>query len=262
MMYQRKYYLIKIQYLGFRFHGWQKQPEVNTVQRMVDRTLAYVLGHKKFKTLAAGRTDAKVSANEAFIELFLDEKALVLDEFLPLFNLNLPQDIKALSIEETHDKFNIIQQPKLKEYLYLFSFGVKNHPFSAPFMVNFTEELDISLMQKAAKLFEGEHNFKNYTYKPTLTTNTFGSIEVCEIVQNTIYTANFFPKNSYLLRVIGEGFKRNQIRIMMAKLISLGRGEFGLDFIRESLINPEKEVGITHIAPASGLILHSVSFKA
>ena len=259
-MNKRKFYIIKIQYLGFRFHGWQKQPDVNTVQRMVDRTLAYVLGHKKFKTLAAGRTDAKVSANEAFIELFLDEEALVLDDFLLLFNLNLPQDIKAISIEETDDKFNIIQTPKLKEYLYLFSFGEKKHPFSAPFMVNFPEELDVELMKQGAKLFEGKHNFRNYTYKPTPTTDTFGEIKVCEIVKNDVYTANFFPEKSYLLRVVGEGFKRNQIRIMMAKLISLGKGEFGIDFIKESLSNPEKNVGITHIAPASGLILHSVNF--
>lgn len=260
-MHKREYYIIKVQYLGFRFHGWQKQPDVNTVQRMIDRTLAYVLGHKKFKTLAAGRTDAKVSANEAFFELFLDDKPLNLDEFLPLFNLNLPQDIKVLSIEETDEKFNIIQHPKLKEYIYLFSCGEKNHPFSAPFMVNIPEVLDIDLMKEGAKLFEGKHNFRNYTYKPTPTTDTIGEIEKCEIVSNTLYTANFFPENSYLLRVVGEGFKRNQIRIMMAKLISLGRGEFDLEFIKESLENSNKDVGITHIAPASGLILHSVTIK-
>ena len=64
MSFKRSYYIIEIQYLGFRFHGWQKQPEVNTVQRMIERTLSYVLEHKKFKTLAAGRTDAKVSVNQ------------------------------------------------------------------------------------------------------------------------------------------------------------------------------------------------------
>ena len=53
MQRKRYYYIIAIQYLGFRFHGWQKQPEVNTVQRMVERTLSYVLEHKKFKVLEA-----------------------------------------------------------------------------------------------------------------------------------------------------------------------------------------------------------------
>jgi len=258
---QRKYYIIKIQYLGFRFHGWQKQPEVNTVQRMVDRTLAYILGHKKFKTLAAGRTDAKVSVNETYIELFLDEGILDLEEFMPLFNLNLPQDIKALSIEETNAKFNIIQHAKQKEYLYIFSFGEKIHPFAAPFMVSFPENLDIIIMQEAAGLFEGTHNFRNYTYKPTPTTNTIGTITKCELIENSLYEANFFPKKSYVLRVVGEGFKRNQIRIMMARLVQLGKGEYDLDLLKKSLSTPEEILPITYIAPASGLILQSVDFK-
>lgn len=258
---QRKYYIIKIQYLGFRFHGWQKQPEVNTVQRMMDRTLAYVLGHKKFKTLAAGRTDAKVSVNETYIELFLDEGYLDFDEFMPLFNLNLPQDIKALSIEETNDKFNIIQHAKQKEYLYIFTFGEKIHPFAAPFMVAFPEVLNILVMQQAAKLFEGTHDFRNYTYKPTPTTHTIGTITTCELIENKKYEANFFPKKSYLLRVVGEGFKRNQIRIMMARLMELGKGDIDLETIKKSLSQPKEVLPITYIAPASGLILQSVDFK-
>jgi len=258
---QRKFYIIKIQYLGFRFHGWQKQPEVNTVQRMVDRTLAYVLEHKKFKTLAAGRTDAKVSVNETYIELFLDEGTLDLEEFMPLFNLNLPQDIKALGIEETNAKFNIIQHTKQKEYLYIFTFGKKIHPFAAPFMVAFPDVLDITLMQEAAKLFEGTHDFRNYTYKPTPTTITIGTINTCELIENSMYTANFFPEKSYMLRVVGEGFKRNQIRIMMARIMQLGKGEVDLECLRKSLAEPDELFPITYIAPASGLILQSVDFK-
>ena len=258
---QRKFYIIKIQYLGFRFHGWQKQPDVNTVQRMVDRTLAYILDHKKFKTLAAGRTDAKVSVNETYIELFLDEGSLNLEEFLPLFNLNLPQDIRVLSMEETDAKFNIIQNAKRKEYLYVFTFGEKIHPFAAPFMVAFPDQLDIILMQKAATLFEGTHDFRNYAYKPTPTTVTVGTINTCELIENTMYTANFFPEKSYILRVVGEGFKRNQIRIMMARIMQLGKGEVDLESLKKSLTEPDELFPITYIAPASGLILQSVDFK-
>jgi len=255
---QRQFYIVEVQYLGFRFHGWQKQPNVKTVQLMIERTLAYVLQHKKFKILAAGRTDAKVSVNQSYFELFLDEGTLDIPEFLPLFNLNLPQDIKVLSIVKTDAKFNIIQHPKVKEYLYLFTFGEKIHPFAAPFMVSFPENLDIVLMQEAATLFEGKHNFRNYIYKPTETTQTVGEITTCEIVENTIYTANFFPKKSYVLRVNGAGFKRNQIRLIMAKLVQLGKGECTIENIKTSLNHPEIIIPITYIAPASGLILHKV----
>ena len=258
---QRRYYIIKIQYLGFRFHGWQKQPGVKTVQLMIERTLSYVLGHKKFKILASGRTDAKVSVNQTYIELFLDEGELEFETFMPEFNLNLPQDIRALGIEETDANFNIIQHAKSKEYVYLFSYGEGNHPFASALMVNFPQHLDIELMQRAARLFEGTHDFVNYTYKPKPNTNTIGSIATCEIVPNTLYTANFFPEESYLLRVVGEGFKRNQIRLMMARLIQLGKGEVSFETIVDSLEKPEEIIPITYIAPASGLILNKVELK-
>lgn len=262
MRHPRSFYIIAVQYLGFRFHGWQKQPDVNTVQRMVDRTLAYVFQHKKFKTLAASRTDAKVSANKAYFELFLDEQPIEdLDEFIKVFNKNLPQDIKASTITVTDEQFNIIQHPKIKEYVYIFSYGNKNHPFAAPFMVNFENDLDIKLMQKAAKLFEGTHDFRNYCYKPTSTTVTKGNIITCEIIENELYSANFFPEESYLLRVIGEGFKRNQIRLIMARLVQLGRQEYSFSEIQSSVNYPEIEFPITYIAPPSGLILHDVKLK-
>ena len=99
-MFQKKfYYLVKVQFLGYRFHGWQKQPKTKTVHLMIDRTLNYILGEQSFKTLGAGRTDAMVSANEAAFELFLDLKPIEnISEFLILFNQNLPQDIRILSI--------------------------------------------------------------------------------------------------------------------------------------------------------------------
>ena len=256
----RYYYLIKLQFLGFRFHGWQKQPDVITVERMVERTLAYVLDRKKIKLIAAGRTDSKVSVNQAYVELFIDEKPLELAEFLPLFNDNLPPDIRALEISETDKNFNIIQHPKVKEYLYFFAFGEKFHPFCAPFMVFFKENLDIELMKKGARLFEGEHDFRSYTFKPTEHTITQGKIEHCSLEENKIYTANFFPEKSYVLKVRGEGFKRHQIRLMMGALFDLGSGKITLDFIKKTL-DASNNIKLEHIAQPSGLILNSVELK-
>ncbi len=262
MFRKRFYYLIQLQYLGFRYHGWQKQPKVNTLQRMVERTISYVLDSNDFKILAAGRTDAKVSANQAYIELFVDHNPLDLDVFYPLFNQNLPQDIRAICIEETDEHFNIIQSPKIKEYLYLFSFGDKFHPFCAPFMYNVTEELNITLMQEAAKLFEGKHNFRSYCHRPSEKTILEGEITHCEIKTNDVYTANFFPEQSYLLQVKGEGFKRNQIRLMMGALVDLGKGKIDIDFIKQTLNPNAEEIVLEHIVPGSGLILNSVELKS
>src|SRR5699024_11644503 len=94
----RYYYLIKLQYLGFRYHGWQKQPGLKTVERMVERTIAFVLQRKNFKVLAAGRTDAQVSVQQTCVELFVEDSPLDPESFFPLLNQNLPQDIRALEL--------------------------------------------------------------------------------------------------------------------------------------------------------------------
>ncbi|SDB38491.1 tRNA pseudouridine38-40 synthase [Flavobacteriaceae bacterium MAR_2010_188] len=254
------FYLVKIQFLGYRFHGWQKQPKLKTIHRMVDRTLKYVLGENTFKSLGAGRTDAMVSAESAAFELFLQEPITDIEAFLKDFNINLPQDIRALSVEEVAQDFNIIQNSKQKEYHYLFAYGDKFHPFCAPIMTTFLDDLDIKSMQKGARLFEGRHNFKAYCYKSSEKNKTFRTIEKSELIENSVYTANFFPEKSYLLKLKSSGFGRNQIRLMMGTLVELGRGDRDLNSIRESL-EEGYETSMVYIAPASGLILHSIDFN-
>lgn len=258
---KRYYYLLKIQYLGYRFHGWQKQPDVKTVHLMIDRTLKFILPEIRFKTLGAGRTDSMVSANEAALELFIYNNPIEdFDAFLELFNHNLPQDIRALSIVEVDKVFNIIQDTKLKEYHYVFSEGQKNHPFCAPIMTTILEPLNIELMKEGAKLFEGLHNFRTYCYRATDKGEYVRTIKSSIIVDNDLYTASFFPEKSYVFKVKGKGFMRNQIRLMFGVLIKLGRGEVTLEFIENTLKQDSTEV-MDYIAPASGLILHAINFE-
>ncbi|CAH8285964.1 tRNA pseudouridine synthase A [Mariniflexile fucanivorans] len=257
---KKYFYVFTIQYLGYRFHGWQKQPNVKTVHLMVDRTLNFILEGKTFKSLSSGRTDAMVSAECAAFELFLEEPLEDQDAFLELFNHNLPQDIRALTIKEVDAKFNIINHSKIKEYLYLFAFGEKCHPFCAPIMTTILDDLDIDIMKQGAKLFEGEHYFKSYCFKPTETGIYNREIITCELVENTIYSANYFPKKTYILRVRGKGFMRNQIRLMMGTLIDLGKGKLTLQTIRQSL-EQDCFIKMEYIAPASGLILNSIEFS-
>jgi len=256
---KKYYYVITLQYLGYRFHGWQKQPNVKTLHLMVDRTLNYIFEGKRFKTLASGRTDAMVSAQETAMALFVFEPIIDFTSFLSLFNYNLPQDIRALHMREVDKNFNIIQHSKVKEYLYLFAFGKKYHPFCAPLMTTILDPLNIELMKVGAKVFEGKHNFKAYCFRATNEGIYDREILSCEIVDNTLFTANFFPPQSYILRVKGKGFMRNQIRLMMGTLIDLGKGKITIQNIERSL--KENTSRMEYIAPASGLILNSIKFE-
>lgn len=257
---KRFYYLIRIQYLGFRYSGWQKQPNRLTIEGMLTKTLKYILPDIKFKLLASGRTDAKVSALDGVFELFVDNHELEdLDLFLTLFNKNLPADIKVTTIKTTTSDFNIIQHSKSKEYIYLFSFGEKNHPFCAPFLANIVAPLDIDKMLVVAELFTGTHDFSAYTARLQPNTKVMRKVDSCVITKNELIGASFFPENSYALTIKGEGFMRYQIRMIMGALIQIGKGELRKQDIIESL-KPNNEVKLTSVAPGSGLILNHVDF--
>lgn len=261
MQKKRFYYIVRVQYLGFRFSGWQKQPGQRTIEGMLNKTLKFILPDTSFKILGAGRTDAKVSSLDGAFELFLQEKELPeLSGFIILFNENLPSDIRVLDIIPTTQEFNIIQSSKIKEYRYLFSYGSKNHPFCAPFLTNILQDLDIKRMQEAAGLFVGEHNFSSYTARLQENAQVVRTLIQCEIVPNTLLQANFFPEESYALVVKGAGFMRYQIRMMMGALFQVGKGELSLETISASL-HPNSTILLTTVAPGSGLLLNKLSFE-
>jgi len=250
-------YIVFIEFLGFRFSGWQKQTNAKTLHDMVDKTLSFVFLDKPYKTVGVGRTDAKVSANRYCFQLFTNE-AIIDKEFLISLNSNFSPDFRATTVRKVTTKFAIINAPKVKEYHYYFSFGEKNHPFAAPFLVNIPENLNVDMMMVGAKLFEGERYFHKYCTKPSANTVFKRTIDSCEIVVNNILIANFFPETSYILKVKGKGFLRYQIRLMMAALVDLGKGDITLDFIEKSLLEDNDRKYLRNIAPASGLQLYNI----
>ncbi len=227
---------------------------------MVDKTLSFTVLKQDFKTIGVGRTDAKVSANCYYFQLFTH---LILDEnvFLESLNSNFPADFRAISMQKIDTSFNIIGAEKVKEYHYYFSFGTKNNPYAAPFIVNVNDDLHIELMQKAAQLFSGEHYFHKYCTKPSENTIFKRTVDSCEIVVNDILVANFFPEKSYILKVKGKGFLRYQIRLMMATLFEVGKGNLDLQFIESSLKEDNDRKSLRNIAPSSGLQLYDVDLQ-
>ena len=258
---KKYYYLVRLSYLGFRFNGWQKQPGFKTVESMLTKTLQFILGPQEFKILGAGRTDARVSSLAGAFELFLMDNPLEdIAAFQSLFNQNLPADIKILEVAQVNEKFNIIHSVKEKTYCYLFSFGEKNHPFCASIMANYPEELDIELMKKGALLFQGTHDFKNFTVKnDKKNSQTLRTIDCCEIKKNVDFSASFFPKTSYVLEVRGKGFLRYQIRLIMGALVHLGSGKISILDL-EKLLNNELDGFIPYVASGSGLHLKDILF--
>jgi tRNA pseudouridine38-40 synthase len=254
-------YVVWIQYLGFRYSGWQKQPGQKTLEGMIRKTIRFIRPEMSFKILGAGRTDAKVSALKMAFQLFSKDGPIEnIPVFLDNLNNNLPSDIRALEMFSAQEDFNIIQDAKIKEYQYLFSFGAKNHPFCAPFMANFPHPLDLSKMKEAAGLFKGTHSFHNFTARIQPNTKVSRTVEECVIKENSEITASFFPEESYVLHVKGSGFMRYQIRMMMGALVLVGKGDMEESTLQRALLANEK-ITLPFIAPGSGLSLRNIEFK-
>ncbi|MDW3191228.1 MAG: tRNA pseudouridine(38-40) synthase TruA [Cytophagales bacterium] len=252
------FYLVRIEFLGFRYHGWQKQEGLKTIHQMVDKTLKFVLGTTPFRSLGCGRTDAKVSAEDYAFELFTTQ-SLIPEQLVHRLNANLPADIRARSAKEVDAQFNIIQSAKTKTYHYHFCFGEKPHPFSAPLVQHFGKKLDIDSMILAAKQLEGEHDFTTFTSKPGEETQLKRLLKKAIIVENETGDPYMPVANHYIFQATAPGFLRYQVRLMMGALIEIGRGLLTIEELK-ALLSGEKTGQIKTVAPGSGLRLHRVGF--
>lgn len=227
---------------------------------MIDKTMEFVLGHTDFKTLGCGRTDAKVSADDYYVELFVNQK-LDSKQFKEEVNRNLPPDIRVKSVQKVAPSFNIIQDVASKEYHYYFSSGEKAHPFNAPFMWTSIDTLDIAKMKEAAALFEGVHDFGWYAVQPSENTVLEREITCARIEESSKSFGYFRPEELSVFKVKSKGFMKYQVRMMMGALIDVGLGNMSLEEFRLTLTQKEANGQKKRIAPSSGLVLHQVVFN-
>lgn len=251
-------YLFRIQYLGLRYHGWQVQKGVKTIQGTLEKTFRYVLQHENFKILGSSRTDTGVSCLNGAFELFLPNKVEPNSLVDPL-NDFLPADIRIIEGFQSSYDFNVIQDVTNKSYGYYFSFGKKPHPMFAGSVAYAGKSLDLDIMNEGAALFKGTHDFRRFCSQGKNTNDFIRNITYSQIDEPPKDFA-FLPENNVMVyRVIGNGFLMHQVRRMAASLISLGKGELTLDDIKEALDSPVKSP-LSAKAPANGLILEKVSF--
>lgn len=249
-----KRFLIRLQFLGLRYHGVQKQVNHQTIQGRLEQVLRTAFVEEDVKTRFSSRTDAMVSAEETYCLLMFNNPKS--KEVVESALTKLPPDILVLDSRAVEESFTLLKKTKVKTYRYFFSHNqAKPHVFAAPFMTILNEELDIELMKEGAKLFLGTHSFENYCYKPKEGTLFTRTIDSAKVVENTFLTANFFPSQSFVFEVASAGFMRGQVRLMMGSLFRLGKKEISLSELRSSLKTVDPSF-VKWMVPSPGLILH------
>jgi tRNA pseudouridine38-40 synthase len=252
-------YLFHVQYLGLRYAGWQKQEGVRTIQGTLERSFRYLLGQERFKILAAGRTDAGVSANRAAFELF-SQIPINLDSICDQANQNLPTDIRLLEVQEIGRDFNIIHDVAWKEYRYNLAFGEKFHPFAGGYLGYFAGNPDIELIQGGLALLKGIHDFRRFCSVDKISDNYDRTILETSLSRHPQAGLGYIPEKSYTMGFKGKGFLRYQVRIMVGALIDLGMGKLSLAEFEEAL-SGQGSGAIAIQAPAHGLVLEDIVFS-
>lgn len=236
-----------VSYDGSFFHGWAKQPNNVTVQQTIEEALHKLL-HKKITIYGSGRTDAYVHAINQVFSFSYDGQLMESNNFIVAINNLLPKTIRIKSIEKVNDKFNARFNAKSKTYTYIVNQG-EYSIFQNNYFYNYNKKIKISKVKKAAKLLIGKHNFLSFS------TST---------LEDTIRTINFIKiykkKERVFFVVNGNGFLRNQVRMIVGSLLDFNEDKKTLDDFQSLLKNPHKGACITK-APGCGLYLFEVQYK-
>ena len=240
--------MLKIQYDGREFFGYQKQKGKRTVQEELENALLKLTG-QKIEVFASGRTDRGVHALDQAIHF--DLKELIPAKKLPVaLNNLLPNDISVKSARYVKDDFNVRFDIKSKTYLYqVYNAQIKNAILADRWVfVNF--DLNVDKMIEASKLLIGKHNFKGFCCGDTKVTN----------FEREIYSIDIKKRGKFLtFEVTGNGFLYNMVRIIVGTLIDVGRGNLKNEDILKALQNGKRSFA-GRTMPPEGLYLKKTNY--
>ncbi|MFW6160699.1 MAG: tRNA pseudouridine(38-40) synthase TruA [Acidobacteriota bacterium] len=241
-----KNHKIVVAYDGFDFHGWQRQPDRETIQGAIENTLAGIAG-KRVPIIGSGRTDAGVHAAGQVVS-FNADLTLDIATLLRALNAGLPWSIRILSVHEVPLEFQARKSALSKVYQY----RIFNQSNISPFLLRYTLfhpfPLDVEAMKEAALLFQRQADFSAFSSNKHL--NPLRWIKRSRVRQKG---------NEIIYTVEADGFLRYMVRTMAGALLEIGKGKLRSEMIEELFQKKKRSLKIP-TAPAHGLCLLKVNY--
>ena len=205
---------LRLKYDGSAYHGWQVQKEDVTVAETLEKALSEVYG-EDIRVIGCGRTDAGVHALR-YCANFRTEGNIPVEKIPLAVNARLPDDIAVVAAVEADDNFNAIGSCIKKEYIYKILNSKIRDPFLADRVCFWPQRLDFDLMRKAAKQFEGTHDFKAVRSVGTETKTTVRTVYSCTCEkEGDIITVS----------VCADGFLYNMCRAIVGTMVYASYGK-------------------------------------
>ncbi len=238
--------------------GWQVQPDEAgvTVQGELNKALRVISKSERVKSMGAGRTDAGVHALGQVAKVEIELK-IAPENLLKALNVNLPNDIRIVSCELSNEDFFPTVHAKSKEYHYRFTCNRTFTAFQNDLIHNYPFELDIEKMREACKVLIGTHDFSNFYCEGTEVSHNIREIFECEILE--IPQGEWMLPPHYVFRIVGNGFLKQMVRLLVGAVWNIGRGKITLEDLRLAL-GPNKVQRLGPVAPPEGLYMVRVIY--
>ncbi len=240
-------YFIELSYNGTAFHGWQIQPNANSVQETIEKALSLLL-RETIQIVGAGRTDTGVHA-KFMIAHFDTDVTFSTDNLQYKLNSLLKAPIAIYSIynvkEDAHARFSA--EKRAYEYRVI----TRKNPFEINSAYLVKQLIDIDKMNRAAALLFNYKNFKCFS-KSNTDVKTYN----CDL-----FRAEWIQESEHLLvfHIAANRFLRNMVRAIVGTLLEVGIGKLEVEAI-DRILKSENRSEAGYSVPAKGLYLTEVTY--
>jgi tRNA pseudouridine38-40 synthase len=238
--------LLKIEYDGTAYVGWQIQANGLAVQGVVESALAQIL-RREVRIHSSGRTDAGVHAR-GMAAHFQTESLLPLQAFREGVNRFLPRDVVIRDVREMPQGFHARFSAHGKWYRYTIYRHSVRSPLVARTSWHLRGQLDLERMREAAAYLLGVHDFQAFRSSSCVARTTDREIFQAEILADRDFVHIDFR---------GSGFLKNMVRMLVGTLVEVGQGRRPASDLQK-LLQGEAGLVCGPTAPAHGLCLQEV----
>lgn len=237
-----------VEYDGTNYAGWQRQSNALSVQQVLESAISRLTGEDTGLT-GASRTDAGVHALGQNAH-FDTNSRIPADKFAFALNTLLPDDIRVNASFEVSQSFHARFSAAGKEYRYLFYSSPHSSALYRKLCAHVIYPLDVEKMRAEAKSMIGRHDFAPFAASGSVVKDTVREIDQIDVYPEAPFIA---------MRIHGNGFLYNMVRILAGTLIAVGSGKLAPGAIERALTSGSRlELGIT--APPQGLTLMRVDY--
>ena len=242
---------ISLTYDGTNYHGWQVQPDLPTIQGVLQTVLEQI-EEAPVHIDGSGRTDAGVHAL-AQVAAFNLANPIPCDNLRKAMNRLLPRDIRVLSVEDAAADFHARYDAVAKTYEYRILRAETCPPFDRLYVYHHPYPLDEACMIALARLFEGENDFSAFAASDER--DELNLSKVRRVWSSTLERQG----DRLIYRIRGSGFLKHMVRNLVGVLLEIGKGNIDRAAL-EARLKPACSIAAGPTAPARGLFLVSVEY--